>query len=209
VTAPTVSELPELPTFPSGPGLPDQPGVFIPQFLAFLAALRVFRDEINALAAYIAGLGGAGGDPDPVVVSGSLRWSILNTDADSHTITGDDIGRHLRFTNDDAAELFISLETVHGFSAGERLRVTQIGDGQVVVNPSSPSITINSLNGANVSIGRGAEFELEYVGSNEWDCFGDIESEPILLSGDMSDDDSLVLLSGDMADGENEALSGV
>jgi predicted GH43/DUF377 family glycosyl hydrolase len=56
VTAPTVEELPALPTFPSGPGLPDQPGVFIPQFLAFLAVLQRWPGELNALVAYLEGL---------------------------------------------------------------------------------------------------------------------------------------------------------
>lgn len=56
MTAPTVEELPALPTFPSGPGLPDQPGVFIPQFLAFLAVLQRWPGELNALVAYLEGL---------------------------------------------------------------------------------------------------------------------------------------------------------
>jgi hypothetical protein len=61
VSAPTISPLPALPTFPPGPGLPDQPGVFIPQFLAFLNGLRTFRDEADALGAYLDSLGVGGG----------------------------------------------------------------------------------------------------------------------------------------------------
>lgn len=62
MSAPTISELPPLPTFPSGPGLPDQPGVFIPQFLAFLAALNAWPGELNAFATYLEGLSVGGGD---------------------------------------------------------------------------------------------------------------------------------------------------
>jgi hypothetical protein len=58
MSAPTITELPALPTFPAGPGLPDQPGVFIPQFLAFLEALRNWRGDLNAFAAYLEELSG-------------------------------------------------------------------------------------------------------------------------------------------------------
>ena len=67
MTAPPISTLPALPTFPPGPGLPDQPGVFIPQFLAFLEALNLWPDELNAFATYLEGLGGGGSSSGAVL----------------------------------------------------------------------------------------------------------------------------------------------
>ncbi len=72
MTAPTISTLPALPTFPAGPGLPDQPGVFIPQFLAFLAALNLWPDELNAFALYLEGLSGGSS-------SGAVYMPLVNS----------------------------------------------------------------------------------------------------------------------------------
>ena len=83
MAAPTITTLPALPTFPSGPGLPDQPGVFIPQFLAFLAALNLWPDELNAFAAYLEGLGGStssGTAFRPLVDGSNPPVFIINTD---------------------------------------------------------------------------------------------------------------------------------
>jgi hypothetical protein len=77
MTAPTVSTLPALPTFPSGPGLPDQPGVFIPQFLAFLAALNAWPDELNALATYLEGLS-VDGDSGSGATAGAVYMPLVN-----------------------------------------------------------------------------------------------------------------------------------
>lgn len=84
--APPISELPALPTFPSGPGLPDQPGVFIPQFLAFLEALNLWPDELNAFAEYLEGLdtgsGSSGTAYRPLVNGANPPVFIINADHD-------------------------------------------------------------------------------------------------------------------------------
>jgi hypothetical protein len=202
MTAPTITEPPELPSFPTGPGLPDQPGVFIPKFLLFLAWFTTFRAYLVELIAYLESIGGTGsGSTDS-----GLRWNVSDTAATSHTLTSADIGAHKRFTSDSDAEIVIP-DDGHGFSFGDRVRVTQAGDGDVTINPAS-TVTVNSLDGARTSAGHGAVFEIEYVGVNEWDALGDLIVSGILLSGDMTDGDDAVLLSGDMTDGDDSEQAG-
>lgn len=182
--------------------------MFIPQFLAFLNALSTFRAEANILADYLETLGGEGGGGS--TDDENFQWAVASTGADSYTIGSSDIFKHVRFTNDVAAELVIPLAGEHGFGIGDCVRAAQLGEGQVTITAASPSITVNTLSGALTTAGPGSVVELTYVGGNEWDGSGDILSNGSLLSGDMTDGDDQILLSGDMTDGDDiEMTSGV
>jgi hypothetical protein len=157
-----IPELPELPTFPSGPGLPDQPGVFIPKFLLFLAALGAWRDALNAFSASL-DLPGGGSTP-------SLALAIDTIEDTSYTL-GADGWRHKRFTASSAITL--NVDATHGLSAGERVRFTQAGAGQVTIVPAS-AMTLNSRDNALKSTGQFAVWELECVGLEEFDVLGDV-----------------------------------
>jgi hypothetical protein len=198
VTAPTITELPALPTFPPGPGLPDQPGVFIPAFLAFLDALRNWRTDLVAFGEFVENNGSTS--------TSSTRWNVITETSNARTISSADIGAHVRFTSDTSVTLIIPVD--HGFSAGDCVRFTQAGDGRVGISRGSSGVTLLSLDGAVVSRGAGAEWEMVCVGGNAFDLFGDIESEVILLSGDMTDGDDVVLFSGDMTDGDDQEQVG-
>lgn len=160
--APTIDEPPELPSFPTGPGRPDQPGVFIPMFLAFLTWFTAFRAYLVELIAYLEGLGGGG-------TTGN-GWIVSTVTETEYTLSEGDMDAHLRFVAADPVTVLAPPDS--GFTAGQSVRMTQAGEGTVAI-VAGEGVTVNALNGL-ISEGQFAVFELEYVGSEEWDAMGDL-----------------------------------
>lgn len=164
--APTIDDLPELPVFPSAVGRPDQPAAFFAKFFLFLTALRAWRTQLIALTTYLEGLGGS----TTVVTNTNFALTVSNEFTSAYILSAIDVWAHRRIYSATAATLTIT--PAHGFAQGDRCRFTQTGAGQVTIVPGG--VTINSRDGALKSAGQFAVFELECVGSSEFDVLGDV-----------------------------------
>jgi hypothetical protein len=98
------------------------------------------------------------------------QLGVSSSSGATYTLSSSDIWKHVRFTSNSAITLTIN--TSHGFSAGDRVRFTAGGTGQVTMSPSS--VTLNSRAGALKSAGQYSVWELECVGANEFDVLGDV-----------------------------------
>lgn len=99
------------------------------------------------------------------------RLSVSNVSATSFTVSSADVGAHRRFTANSAVALHIN--SGHGYEVGDRTRFTEVGTGQVTISGGT-GITLNAAGGALKSRMQFSVFEIECVGTNEFDVLGDL-----------------------------------
>jgi hypothetical protein len=105
-----------------------------------------------------------------VIPSPIRRLTVSSSSGTTYTLSPTDVWKHVRFTS--ASSVTLTVNTSHGFAVGERVRFTQAGAGQITLSASGT--TLNSRSTALKSAGQYAVFELECVGTNEFDVLGDM-----------------------------------
>jgi hypothetical protein len=91
----------------------------------------------------------------------------------AYTLKSTDPTGHKRFTAATAVTLTVPLDLSADYPIGGRTRITAAGLGQVTV-AGAGGVTVNSRGNALSSAGQYSVFELERVGTNEWDALGDL-----------------------------------
>jgi hypothetical protein len=106
-------------------------------------------------------------------ISAQLRLAVDVIAGSSYTIAATDPWRHKRFTNSALVTLTIPTNATAAYPIGGRTRITQAGGGQVQL-VAAGGVTLNSRDGALRSTAQNAVFEIEKVGTDEWDLLGDL-----------------------------------
>lgn len=111
----------------------------------------------------LAATGGSAAPPLTVEATSSTAYTFALADA----------GKHKRLTAATAIAATVPPNSSVAYPAGTRIRCTAAGAGQVTLAPGS-GVTLNSRGGALKSAGQFAVFEIEKVGTDEWDVLGDL-----------------------------------
>jgi hypothetical protein len=106
-------------------------------------------------------------------VSAQRRLTIDTISGTTYTVLVTDDWHHKRFTNGSAITVTVPTNATAAYPIGGRTRMTQAGAGQVTLSPAV-GVTLNSRGGALKSNGAEAVFEIEKVGTDEWDVLGDV-----------------------------------
>jgi hypothetical protein len=83
---------------------------------------------------------------------------------------------HKRFTAATAVTATVPKNSVVPIPVGTRIRCTQAGVGQVTLTPVDGTVLLRSRDGALKSTAQYAVFEIEKVGTDEWDVLGDVSA---------------------------------
>lgn len=105
--------------------------------------------------------------------TGSGALTVTEISTTTYTLVAADAGKHLRFTHASGCTVTLPTNASAAYAIGGRTRMTAAGAGNVVIAPAG-GVTANSRASAFTSAGQFAVFEVEKVGTDEWDCLGDL-----------------------------------
>lgn len=92
----------------------------------------------------------------------------------SYTLLATDFNKHLRFTNASGCTVIVPRNVTAAYPVGGRTRLTDATGADVTLFPEDGTVTLNSRDGALLSGGHLAVFEVEKIDTNEWDVLGDV-----------------------------------
>lgn len=108
-----------------------------------------------------------------VTTKAPLLLTIENEASDNYSFVLADAHKHKRFTAAGAVTLTVPTNATVPIPIGTRIRITAAGAGGTTLVPAF-GVTLNSRDGALLSGGHMAVFEIEKVAADEWDCLGDL-----------------------------------
>lgn len=148
--------LPQISELPDPPAPADSPAVFNQKALAWTIALNDWTVDVNALVDELNILYGQ---------------DVVNDATTARTITADDAGKYIRFTNTSAKAITFQDEEDEPLPDGFIVHFRIIGTGVATITPDAANTFFDSVNGGKL-IPVGSTVSVKRVAENTFDIIG-------------------------------------